>query len=124
MTMFLLSVPQKPVRVAQNSTNTTNANSDAPRVTIFTVPTGRKYTLIGVGTDQNAASVRLISFHIQGTQAVQLTDIPTQRLATDERAVPLWEVFLVGESLTMGLNNGTGAGITPQLVAWYIDEPA
>jgi len=119
-----LQVPQKPLRVAQNSTNATNANSDSPRATIFTVPTGRKYTLIGVGTDQNVASVRLIAFHIQGTQAVQLVDLPTQRLPTDERVVPLWEPFLVGESLTMGLNNGTGSAITPQLVAYYIDEPA
>jgi hypothetical protein len=36
----------------------------------------------------------------------------------------MYEPFGVGESLTMGLRNGTGAGITPQLVAYYTDEPA
>lgn len=116
--------PDKPLRIAQNSTTTVNANSDSPRAPIFTVPKGRKFTVYGVGTDQNAASVRLQAFHIVGTQAVQLIDIPTQRLPTDERAVPQYEVFGEGESLTVGLLNGTGAGITPQLYVYYTDEAA
>jgi hypothetical protein len=117
-------MPDKPLRVAQNSVTTVNANSDSPRATIFTVPKGRKFTLYAVGTDQNAASVRLQAFHIIGTQSVQLLDIPTQRLPTDERAEMMFEPFAEGETLTIGLLNGTGAGITPQLVAWYTDEPA
>ena len=116
--------PDKPLRVTQNSTTTVNANSDSPRATIFTVPKGRKFTVYAVGTDQNAASVNLQAFHIIGTQSVQLLDIPTQRLSTDERLVPQYEVFAEGETLTVGLKNGTGAGITPQLVVWYSDEPA
>lgn len=116
--------PDKPLRVTQNSTTLVNANSDSPRATIFTVPKGRKFTLYAVGTDQNAASVNLQAFHIVGTQSVQLVDIPTQRLSTDERLVPQFEPFAEGETLTLGLKNGTGAGITPQLVAWYTDEPA
>jgi hypothetical protein len=116
--------PDKPLRIAQNSTTTVNANSDSPRATIFTVPVGRKFTVYAIGTDQNAASVRLQAFHIQGGQSVQLIDIPSQRLSTDERLVPMFEVFGAGESLTVGLNNGTGAGITPQLVVWYTDEAA
>lgn len=117
-------MPDKPLRIAQNSVTTVNANSDSPRATIFTVPIGRKFTLYGVGTDQNAASVRLQAFHIQGGQSVQLIDIPTQRLPTDERTVPMFEVFAAGEALTVGLLNGTGAGITPQLYVYYSDEPA
>lgn len=117
-------MPDKPLRIAQNSVTTVNANSDSPRATIFTVPIARKFTLYGVGTDQNAANVRLQAFHIQGGQSVQLIDIPTQRLPTDERAVPMFEVFAAGEALTVGLLNGTGAGITPQLYVYYSDEPA
>lgn len=116
--------PDKPLRVAQNSSTTVAANSDAPKAIMFTVPTGRKFTLYGVGTDQNAASVSLLAFHIVGTAAVALLDIPSQRLSTDERMVPMYEVFGVGESLTVGLRNGTGGGITPQLYVYYADEPA
>lgn len=117
-------MPDKPVRLAQNSVTTVAANSDAPRATIFTVPKGRKFTLYAVGTDQNAANVRLQAFHIIGSQSVQLIDIPTQRLSTDERVVPQYEVFAEGETLTVGLLNGTGAGITPQLYVYYTDEAA
>jgi hypothetical protein len=116
--------PDKPLRIAQNKTTTVGANSDAPKATFFTVPTGRKFTVVGIGTDQNAASVDLLAAHIIGSQAVQLVDLPTQRLPTDERAVPQFEQFAVGESLVLGLRNGTGAGITPQLYVYYIDEPA
>ena len=117
-------MPDKPTRVAQNSSTTVAANSDAPKATIFTVPTNRKFTVYAVGTDQNAANVSLLAAHIIGTQAVQLIDMPTQRLSTDERVVPLYEVFGVGESLVVGLRNGTGAGITPQLYVYYSDEAA
>lgn len=117
-------MPDKALRIAQNSVTTVNANSDSPRATIFTVPKARKFTVYGVGTDQNAASVRLQAFHIIGTLSVQLIDIPTQRLPTDERAVPQYETFAEGETLTVGLLNGTGAGITPQLYVYYTDEPA
>lgn len=117
-------MPDKPTRLAQNSVTTVAANSDAPRATIFTVPTKRKFTLYAVGTDQNAANVRLQAFHIIGSQSVQLIDIPTQRLSTDERIVPQYEPFAEGETLTVGLLNGTGAGITPQLYVYYTDEPA
>ncbi len=117
-------MPDKALRIAQNKVTTVGANSDAPKATMFTVPTGRKFTLYGVGTDQNAASVDLLAFHIVGTQAVALIDTPTQRLPTDERVVAQFETFNVGESLTVGLRNGTGAGITPQLFIYYTDEPA
>jgi|SRR5882672_12195201 len=117
-------VPDKPFRIAQNNVTLVAANSDAPRATIWTVPKNRKFTLYGVGTDQNAASVRLQAFHIAGGQSVQLIDIPTQRLPTDERMVPMFETFAEGETLTVGLLNGTGAGITPQLYVYYTDESA
>jgi len=117
-------MPDKPTRIAQNSTTTVAANSDAPKATLFTVPVGRKFTVYALGTDQNAANVSLLAAHIVGTQAVQLVDLPTQRLSTDERVVPMYEVFGVGESLVMGLRNGTGAGITPQLYVYYTDEAA
>jgi hypothetical protein len=117
-------MPDKPLRIAQNNTTTVNANSDSPRATMWTVPKGRKFTLYGVGTDQNAANVRLQAFHIAGGQSVQLCDMPTQRLPTDERVIPQFETFAEGEALTVGLLNGTGAGITPQLYVYYSDEPA
>lgn len=117
-------MPDKPTRIAQNNVNTVAANSDAPRATIWTVPVGRKFTVYGIGTDQNAASVRLQAFHVLGQQSVQLVDVPTQRLPTDERVVPLYEVFATGEALTVGLLNQTGAGITPQLYVYYTDEAA
>ncbi len=116
--------PDKALRIAQNKVTLVGANSDAPKATMFTVPTGRKFTLYGVGTDQNAASVDLLAFHIIGTQAVALIDVPTQRIPTDERVIVQYEVFNVGESLTVGLRNATGAGITPQLHIYYTDEPA
>jgi hypothetical protein len=116
--------PDKPLRIAQNKTTLVGANSDAPKATIFTVPKSRKFTVLGIGTDQNAASVDLLASHIVGGQAVQLIDLATQRLPTDERVAPLFEVCAEGESLFVGLRNGTGAGITPQLYVYYIDEPA
>lgn len=117
-------LPDKPVRIAQNSVTTVAANSDAPKAQMFTVPKGRKFIVHAVGADQNAANVSLLAFHIIGTQAVALVDMPTQRLPTDERIAPLNEVFAEGETLTLGLRNGTGAGITPQLTVVYTDEPA
>lgn len=121
---FFRTAPDKPLRVAQNKTTVVAANSDAPRATMFTVQKGHKFTVYAIGCDQNVALVDLIAFHIAGTQSVQLIDVPTQRLPTDERLVPQYEPFLEGESLTVGLRNGTGAGITPQLVVFYTDEPA
>src|ERR1043166_158100 len=92
-------MPDKALRVAQNLTTTVGANSDAPKATLFTVPTGRKFTVYGIGTDQNSASIDLLAAHIVGTQAVQLIDLVTQRLPTDERVIPQFEQFAVGESL-------------------------
>jgi hypothetical protein len=117
-------MPDKPLRVAQIKNNTVNANSDAPRATMFTVPVGRKFTVYALETDQSAANVDLIAFHIIGQNAVQLADFPTQRFSTDERVLPQFEPFSTGESLTMGLRNGTGGNLTPQLVVYYTDEPA
>jgi hypothetical protein len=117
-------LPDKPLRIAQNKVTTVAASSDAPKATIFTVPVGRKYTVYGIGTDQGAANVDLLAAHIMGGQAVQMIDMPTQRLPTDERVAPMFEPFGVGESLIVGLRNGTGAGITPQLTVFYTDEPA
>lgn len=119
-----MMVPLKPVRIAQNKVTTVGANSDSPKALMFTVPQARKFTVFGLGTDQSAASVDFIAFHIIGTQAVALVDIPTVRLPKDEQTVLMFEVFGAGESLTMGLRNGTAAAITPQLVMYYIDEPA
>lgn len=119
-----LQVPPKPVRVGFNNTTLVGANSDAPRAVAFTVPSARKFTLYGVGTDQNSASVDLIAFHITGPQSLQLIDLVTQRLSTDERVVPQWEEFKAGDTLTVGIRNRTGAGITPQLYWYYSDEPA
>lgn len=124
MAIVITQPPAKAVRWAQNSSTTVNANSDSPKATLFTVPTGRKFTVIGVGTDQNVASVSLLAQHIIGQQAVSIVDIPSQRLSTDDRMLPLYEVFNVGESLTLGLRNSTGAGITPQLTVCYLDESA
>jgi len=36
----------------------------------------------------------------------------------------MYEVFNAGESLTLGIRNRTGAGITPDLYVFYSDEPA
>lgn len=117
-------VPDKPVRVAQNLATLVGANSDAPKATIFTVPVGRKFTVLAVGTDQNSASVDLLAAHIVGGQAVQMIDLVSQRISTDERIVPQFEAFISGESLVVGIRNRTGAGITPQLYVYYVDEPA
>ena len=68
--------------------------------------------------------VTVLAAHIVGSQAVQLVDLVTQRLPTDERVVPQFEVFGVGESLVIGIRNRTGAGVTPQLEWYYTDEPA
>lgn len=117
-------MPDKALRVAQNLVVTVGANSDAPKATLFTVPTGRKFTVYGVGTDQNSASIDLLAFHIQGTAAVALVDLVSQRLPTDERVVAQFETFAVGESLVLGIRNRTGAGVTPQLYVYYTDEAA
>ncbi len=122
--LFAQQSPGKPLRIAQNNTNLVGANSDAPRVTIFTVPINRRFTLFGIGTDQNSASIDLIAFHIISTQAVQLSDRQTNTLPTDERTEPMYEVFNAGESLTIGIRNRTGAGVTPDLFIFYVDEPA
>jgi hypothetical protein len=119
-----MMVPQKPVRIAQNQVTTVAANSDSPKALMFTVPQGRKYTVFGLATDQTAASVDFIAFHIIGTQAVALCDIPATRMPTDEHAVLIFETFGAGESLTMGIRNKTASAITPQLIMYYIDEPA
>lgn len=117
-------MPDNPTRIAQNATTTVGANSDAPKVTAFTVPIGRKFTLYGIGTDQNSASIDLLAAHIVGGQAVQLIDKCTQRLSTDQRIEPQFEVFAAGESLVVGLRNRTGAGVTPQLEWYYTDTAA
>lgn len=117
-------VPDKPIRIGFNDVTLVGANSDAPRATAFTVPKGRKFTLYAIGTDQNAAAVDLIAFKVTGPQSIQLVDLPTNRLPTDERIVPLWEAFAEGDALTVGIRNGTGAGITPQLTWLYADEAA
>jgi hypothetical protein len=122
--LFAYQAPGKPLRWAQNNVTLVGANSDSPRATIFTVPVGRRFVVYAVGTDQSSATVDLIAFHILGTQAVQLSDRQSNTLPTDERIVPMWEVFNVGESLTIGLRNRTGAGITPDLFVAYSDEPA
>lgn len=119
-----MMLPQKPIRVAQNQVTTVGANSDSPKALMFTVPIARKFTVIGLATDQNVASVDLLAFHIIGTQAVALCDIPTVRLPKDEQVIPMFELFSAGESLTMGIRNKTVAAITPQLVMYYIDESA
>lgn len=124
MAIVIQQSPAKAMRWAQNSATTVGANSDSPKATLFTVPKGRKFTVLAVGTDQNAASVSLLAQHIIGTQAVSIVDIPTQRISTDDRLVPVYEVFAEGESLNVGLRNGTGAGITPQLTVCYTDESA
>jgi hypothetical protein len=117
-------MPDKPVRIAQNLVNLVGANSDAPKVSAFTVPKGRKFTVLGVGTDQNSASIDLLASHITGNQAQQLIDLVSQRLPTDERIEPQFEVCAEGESLVVGIRNRTGAGVTPQLWWVYLDEPA
>lgn len=117
-------MPDKATRVASNLTTTVGANSDAPKVTAFTVPVGRKFTVFAVGTDQNSASIDILAQHIISSAAVNMVDLVTQRLPTDERVVPLFEVFGAGESMVIGLRNRTGAGVTPQLVWYYTDEAA
>jgi hypothetical protein len=119
-----MMVPQKAIRIAQNQVTTVGANSDSPKALMFTVPQGRKYTVFGLATDQTAANIDLIAFHIVGTQAVALVDIPAVRLPKDEQVVMIYELFAAGESLTLGIRNKTAAGITPQLVMYYTDESA
>ena len=119
-----MMVPQKPIRIAQNQTTTVGANSDSPKALMFTVPQGRKYTVFGLATDQTAANIDFLAFHIVGTQAVALCDIPAVRLPKDEQVIMMFELFAAGESLTMGIRNKTAAGITPQLVMYYTDESA
>jgi hypothetical protein len=122
--LFAAQLPSKPLRAAQNNVTLVGANSDAPRALIFTVPIKRKFTLLGVGTDQSSATVDLIAFHIIGTQSVQLVDRQCNTLPVDEKTVPQYEVFSEGESMTLGIRNRTGAGITPDLYVFYTDEPA
>lgn len=117
------SVPDAPVRIAFNDTTLVAANSDAPRATILTVPEGRRFTVFGIGTDQDAAAVDLIAFKVTGTENPQIVDMPSNRLSTDQRVAEVWEALEEGQQLVVGLRNGTGAGITPQLVVHYIDEP-
>ena len=119
-----LMLPNKAIRIAQNKVTTVGANSDSPKALMFTVPINRKYTVVGLATDQSAASVDFLAFHIVGTQAVALCDIPSTRLPKDEAVVPQFELFGSGESLTMGIRNSTVAAVTPQLIVYYIDEPA
>jgi hypothetical protein len=122
--LFAQQSPVKPLRVAQNNVTLVGANSDAPRALIFTVPVKRRFTLYGIGTDQTSATVDLLAFHIIGTQSVQLIDRQANTLPTDEKTSPMYEVFNEGESLTIGIRNRTGAGITPDLFIFYTDEPA
>ena len=119
-----MMIPNKPIRIAQNSVTTVGANSDSPKALMFTVPIARKFTVFGLATDQAVANVDLLAFHIIGTQAVALVDVPTVRMPKDEQVVPVFETFAAGESLTMGIRNKTVAAITPQLVMYYIDESA
>ena len=119
-----MMIPNKPIRIAQNQVTTVGANSDSPKALMFTVPIARKFTVFGLATDQAVANVDLLAFHIIGTQAVALCDLPTVRMPKDEQVVPIFETFAAGESLTMGIRNKTVAAITPQLVMYYIDESA
>ncbi len=122
--LFAAQLPGKPTRLAQNNVTLVGANSDAPRALFFTVPIKRKFTLLGIGTDQSSASIDLIAFHIIGTLSVQLCDRQCNTLPVDEKTVPQYELFGEGESLTVGIRNRTGAGVTPDLYIFYTDEPA
>ena len=122
--LFAAQVPPKALRIAQNNVTVVGANSDSPRATIWTVPVGRKFTMVGLGTDQSSASIDLLAFHVIGSQAVQLCDRQCNTLPTDEKTVPMNEIFGVGESLTVGIRNRTGGGVTPDLYVFYTDEPA
>lgn len=124
MAQTIKILPDKPIRWAQNNATLVGANSDSPRATMFTVPVGRKFTVYGVGTDQNSASVDLIAFHVLATQTPQLVDKQTNMLPTDERVAPLYEEFKPGESLTIGIRNRTAAAITPGLFVAFSDETA
>ncbi len=117
-------VPPANLRVAKNNSTQVGANSDAPKAVLFTVPTNRKYHVYAVGCDQNGTGVDFLAVHVAGSVAAMIVDIPSQRLPTDERIVLLAEDFNEGESLLLGLRNGTGLAITPQLVAFYADQPA
>lgn len=118
------SLPAKPVRVAQNSLTAVGANSDAPKAPMFTVPVGRKFTVLGVQTDQHAAAVDLLATHTSGTGTVFVVDMPSLLIDQADFLVTVYEVCLGGESFAMGLRNGTAAPITPQLTVIYTDEPA
>lgn len=118
------ALPQKAIRIAQNSLTVVGANSDAPKAAMFTVPQGRKFTVLGVGCDQNVATVDLLATHVAGAQSLFVIDMPTERLPTDERIAPIYEVCNAGDSFNVGLRNGTAAPITPQLTVIYTDEPA
>src|SRR5260370_1061667 len=109
--LFAAQLPVKALRIGQNNVTLVGANSDAPRALFFTVPVGRKFTLLGIGTDQTSASIDLTAFHVIGTQSVQLVDRQCNTLPTDEKTVPEDEVFNVGESVTVGIRNKTVASI-------------
>jgi hypothetical protein len=118
------TIPDKAARLAQNNATLVGANSDSPRATIWTVPVGRKFTVYAIGTDQTSATVDLLAFHVVGQQSVQLIDRQANTLPTDERITPIYEEFKAGDSLTVGIRNRTGAGITPDLYVYYSDETA
>lgn len=121
---LLQTLPQKAVRVAQNSVTAVGAFSDAPKAPMFTVPLGRKFTVFGVQTDQHVAAVDLLATHTAGTGTVFVVDIPSLLIDQADFLVPCYEVCAAGESFAMGLRNGTAAPITPQLTVIYADEPA
>src|SRR5260370_9112515 len=101
--LFAAQLPVKPLRIAQNNVTLVGANSDAPRALFFTVPITRKFTLLGIGTDQTSASIDLTAFHVIGTQSVQLVDRQCNTLPVHGKSGPSAELFNVGEHLALAL---------------------
>ena len=116
--------PDGQIKYAKGDTTQQAANSDSAVSVTLNVPSGRKYTVFQVITDQSSASIDLLCKHVAGGGSQIIVDRNTSTLPTDERSVQLNEICSAGDGFTAGIRNRTGAGVTPVIIVGYIDASA
>lgn len=117
-------VPDGQIKWAKGDTTQQAANSDSAVSVTLTVPSGRRFTVFQVITDQTSASIDVLCKHVGGGSSQVIVDRNASTLPTDEKSVFIQEVCAAGDQFLAGIRNRTGAGVTPVMIVGYVDAGA